>query len=276
VAWIEVHQELQNHPKVLMLRKISGLPLDTTLGRVLQLWLWGLAYASDGDLRKYDPGVVEEACNIPIATLFQVGLIDRRPYLRLHDWWDYAGKFLKIKFKNYPEKWMRIEELYKTKQAIPKNPLRTLTNQPNQPNQPTIWQAETWFDLFWKEYPRKLGKPEALKYFKADIKNEVDFKALLVATKNYKNQIEKNRTEERYILHGSTFCHNQRWKDYLEGPNGTNDSQGTTDFKALARAAREAKKAREDATTGAVSDGVRDTAVVPDGQGRGSTGESNQ
>lgn len=266
MAWIEVHQNLERHPKVLMLRKKSGLPLDTVLGRVLQLWLWGLDYAWDGDLRKYDAGMVEEACNIPLSTLIEVGLVDRRPYLRLHDWWDYAGHYIKTKYKNYPEKWERIKKSYETKLGNPKNTLRRLTNQPNQPNQPTNPGPDILFEDFWKEYPRKIGKPEAQVYFKASIKNEVDFNSLMVAVRNYKADIVKNDTQEKYIKHGSSFLSKERWKDWVN--YGTNNSASSVDLKAEFRAKREAEKARTVASPRALPAVLRDSEDVSDGEGR--------
>ena len=43
---------------------------------------------------------------------------------------------------------------------------------------------------------------------------EAGFETVKRAIENYKEEIRKNRTEERYILHGSTFF-NGRWRDYI-------------------------------------------------------------
>ncbi len=34
--------------------------------------------------------------------------------LKIHDWWQYAGPFLRSKYKKSPEKWQRIRNLYVT------------------------------------------------------------------------------------------------------------------------------------------------------------------
>ena len=75
-----------------------GIDDDTALGRLATLWLWCEDYALDGDLRKFPKEVIESACKIPLKDLIECNFIDVRPYLRIHDWWDYVGNFLKLKY----------------------------------------------------------------------------------------------------------------------------------------------------------------------------------
>ena len=143
MAWIESHQALERHPKILQLRTVLGIPLDECLGRVHRFWWWCLDYALDGDLVKFQPIVIENACGIPLEALKQCGLVDTKPNLRVHDWWQYAGRFISIKYKNYPKKWEEIRDGYikGTPKGTPKGIAKggskglnlNLTNQPNQP-----------------------------------------------------------------------------------------------------------------------------------------------
>lgn len=113
-------------------------------------------YAEDGDLRRVTPARVAAGIGLPpakgadlIAALKSAGFVDRKPHSRVHDWWEYAGPFLRSKYKRSPAKWQRIRTLYVTVtepgQEPPTEPGRTgevtgepnlpnLTNQPNQPN----------------------------------------------------------------------------------------------------------------------------------------------
>jgi RNAse (barnase) inhibitor barstar len=70
------------------------------------------------------------------------------------------------------------------------------------------------FEFLWNSYPRKLGKKESIKHLQANIKTEKDFEDCKNAINNYKQELIKNKTEEKYIKHGSTFFNN--WKDYIE------------------------------------------------------------
>ena len=56
--------------------------------------------------------------------LIRCKFVDRTPYLRVHDWWEYYGRFLQIKYKNRPEKWQEIKNLCFSKIEHPKNLLR--------------------------------------------------------------------------------------------------------------------------------------------------------
>ena len=73
MAWIESHQGLERHPKVLRLASDLGIPLDSALGRLHRFWWWVLEYALDGDLREHDDCVIEGACGISLSTLKKVG-----------------------------------------------------------------------------------------------------------------------------------------------------------------------------------------------------------
>lgn len=69
----------------------------------------------------------------------------------------------------------------------------------------------------------------------------------------YIGQIGEAKAKTKYKSHYHTILNWHR-KDVEEGKiNGTDDSQSPTDFKALARSAREAKRAREETAAGTVS-----------------------
>lgn len=80
------------------------------------LWYWCLDYALDGDLSRKEPKMIEQSCDIPLKLLVKAGFVDSRPYRRIHDWWQNQGNYLKVRFKNQPENWQRIESLYKRRQ----------------------------------------------------------------------------------------------------------------------------------------------------------------
>ena len=69
------------------------------------------------------------------------------------------------------------------------------------------------FDFLWSLYPRKLGKSSVTKATRAEVERNAD--AVRRAIERYKAEIERQHTEERFILSGSTFF-NGRWRDYAE------------------------------------------------------------
>lgn len=68
------------------------------------------------------------------------------------------------------------------------------------------------FEDLWALYPRKLGKSAVHKKAKEDVERNADDVRKAIAA--YCAEIERQHTEERYIMYGSTFF-NGRWRDYL-------------------------------------------------------------
>ena len=73
-------------------------------------------------------------------------------------------------------------------------------------------QQTNTFEQCWAEYPRRIGKKAAFKHYCASVKTKEDAEACLMAVRNYLDELEQNKTEEKFIKHGSTFFNN--WRDY--------------------------------------------------------------
>lgn len=126
MAWIESHQALEKHPKILQLAAAMGWSIDEALGKIHRFWWWCLDYAPTGDLRTFDAlslaygiGLVGEQATRFTPAMLECKLICRqsnsRHHWRVHDWIDYAGTYLRgSKFKRSPEKYQRVVELYST------------------------------------------------------------------------------------------------------------------------------------------------------------------
>jgi hypothetical protein len=156
MAWIESHQELEKHPKVLMLMSLMGWSKDTTIGKLHRFWWWCVSYAEDGDLRKYHVDQIGAAVDLAPgkeSSLFANNMvkakwIDLKPYLRVHDWWHYIGRFLQVKYKLHPEKWEKVRALYTDGSNNPPNnggnnhiPNLTLPNQTKPKKKQPYWAA---------------------------------------------------------------------------------------------------------------------------------------
>lgn len=72
------------------------------------------------------------------------------------------------------------------------------------------------FEEFWIAYPRKIGKSEAYKKYKARLKDGFSPQELLAAAVNYAAVCKRKKTEDEYIKHGKTFLsENTPFIDYL-------------------------------------------------------------
>jgi hypothetical protein len=68
------------------------------------------------------------------------------------------------------------------------------------------------FEKCWSEYPRREGKKEAIRHYKASVKSIDDARKLFVAIQHYKDRTEGQ--EMKFIKQGSSFFNN--WSDYVE------------------------------------------------------------
>lgn len=141
MAWIESHQSLPNHPKLLHLCALTGWEKDLAVGRLHLHWYWCLDYALDGNLTKFNDsqialgmGVAMPDSKRSVAAMVEACWLDRQPYLRVHGWWDYVGRFLRTKWRHSPEKWQGVQKLYDPECSG--HVIDTTTDRPNQPTKP--------------------------------------------------------------------------------------------------------------------------------------------
>ena len=101
MPWIESHTVLLRHRKVIELAKDLRLKPVYVLGHLHALWHAALEQQEDGDLSSWsDDLIAETACYQGSAPEF-VSLLQQHGWLDgklLHDWLDYAGRFLIAKY----------------------------------------------------------------------------------------------------------------------------------------------------------------------------------
>ena len=75
-------------------------------------------------------------------------------------------------------------------------------------------QFENEFETLWKLYPRKMGKANALKsYIKSRKTNKVSYETIENGLYRYIDYLKQQGTEDRFILHGSTWFASEKWLD---------------------------------------------------------------
>ncbi|GAG53826.1 unnamed protein product [marine sediment metagenome] len=72
---------------------------------------------------------------------------------------------------------------------------------------------EKEFDLIWSKYPRKLGKKEAFRHFRASVKTEDDVAAIHAALNCFMQQMETEGRAPDKIPYGSKWFNN--WPDWI-------------------------------------------------------------
>ena len=80
------------------------------------------------------------------------------------------------------------------------------------------------FDQLWATVPKLVGKKEAWRHFKADMKTDGDWTAIQKALANYKQYLITNQTERQFIMNGATWLNNWRdWENYQEPTVGVSN-----------------------------------------------------
>lgn len=74
------------------------------------------------------------------------------------------------------------------------------------------------FDVLWKRYPKKCGKQNAQKDYIKARKSGVDYDTISKGLDNYLEYIRVNKTEEKFIKHGSSWFHQHGWDDDYSTP----------------------------------------------------------
>lgn len=74
-------------------------------------------------------------------------------------------------------------------------------------------QLEEQFEIIWKKYPKKSGKPLALKSFLKAMKAGVEIALISKKLDEYNQQIKLRGTEKQWIKNGSTWFNQQGWLD---------------------------------------------------------------
>lgn len=87
------------------------------------------------------------------------------------------------------------------------------------PNRLTDRMLEDEFDALWLLYPRKSGKKDALRHYKAARKSGVAYDTIEDGIRRYVRHIEAEHTDEQYIAMGSTWFCGHRWEDTYARPS---------------------------------------------------------
>lgn len=284
MAWIESHQAIERHPKTLHLAAGMGWDLDTTIGKLHRFWWWVMEYAEDGNLSKFDDsvlagaaGVIGEDDSTFVDCMVQAGFLDIGAHLRVHDWWQYFGRFLQVKYKSKPEKWRAIQHYYSEESGFYNPPNNSCNNhipnltKPNltKPTKPTSSAAAkkasppldvALFDEFWSIWPKKVAKRDAEKAWKKLAPDAALFEAIKAGIRLWSNNWAWQKDGGQFIPNPATFLNGRRWEDEppmatVKAPNGHPQDRDIEDIRvaALEERSRRIIEDARNARVGAIS-----------------------
>ena len=144
-------------------------------------------------------------------------------------------------FNRDSEKWEQIKERRKESgrkgglakasncHDSPKYKEKPLFAKPKKENPP---KPVSQFDEFYKAYPKKVAKPNALKAYEKALKLTTHDK-IMEGVEKYKKQIQLNKTEPQFIAMPATWLNGGRWDDdYTEKQNLTINQKWASIYEA--------------------------------------------
>ena len=232
MAWISVHEQVIGG-KLRNLAKEICCSQNEALGILIRLWLWGI---NNADKEGWIIGAKKE----DVAEILTVGLdkrlssykvvealvntnwIDMENGLYIHDWEEWQEQWYKAIEVRQKDAARKREERKRKRTATPQENYQTQPVSEEEMEQllqklgPIIPHEEEQkklqnidypegFNQFWDAYPRKVGKGDAYKKYKARINSGWKPEELTEAAKNYANKVVRERTEKQYIKHPKTF-----------------------------------------------------------------------
>lgn len=249
MAWISVEQTLIGK-KLRVLAKDIGCSQNEAIGILINLWLWGIDNASmDGLMDGADVEDIALAIKPCMSEAFESEEVVRKLIandwidcndgeLFIHDWEEYRSYYNKYvsEKKNHSK---RQREYVARKRAAekavtePKEQKPKTAESKEKKEKKSPYSAS--FEELWSKYPRKKDKGNAYKKYRARLNDGWSEKELLTAVEGYVAECKKNRTDEKYIKHASTFFSEATpFVDYLkkdEKPEETEIAVGDNPFR---------------------------------------------
>ena len=256
-GWIESHLDVGRNRKILALARQLGISVPQTVGHLHLFWHTVLEQQEDGDVSKWTPEAVAEAAQFHNsdekffynALLAQHLLDELDGHVVVHDWFDYAGRYLEAKYRRgNPKLLKKIRRVHHAGQlpgncraiagpysraiagpysrAIaalpsgpsgPSGPIKDSEIPPLPPQGGVVGGAQLLeeFAAWWKSYPRKLGKHGAERRW-GILRRTRSVEELTAARDKFLAAMSREKRPLDKLPYGSTFLTSQI-EDWLDG-----------------------------------------------------------
>ena len=252
LAWISVEQTLIGK-KLRVLAKDVGCSQNESIGILITLWLWGMDNASmDGLMDGADISDIALAIKPCLSDaldpeevvrkLIDNGWIDcNEEELFIHDWEEYRyyyNKYVseKKRHSKRQREYVARKRAAEKAESAPKEQKEQKQDKRAPEEKPVKKSPYSLsFEELWSIYPRKKDKGNAYKKYKARLNDGWSENELLAAVTGYAMECKRNRTDEKYIKHASTFfSETTPFVDYLkkkEEPEKPVRTEGVNPFR---------------------------------------------
>lgn len=238
MAWIESHTSLDKHHKVIRLRLAMRWSKNETIGFLHRFWWTVLEVSPSGDITALSsPEVMAEMLDMPIEAVSKalkvmedpdpkLSFLERKNgRLLVHDWLDYAGRYLsESRFKRNPEKMDEIRHVHGQSTDSPR-----IVHDTNQPTKPKNKKVADQLNDVGPEYRMPPADPPNIKATRDTLKRFV---------KPTVEEIAAYCAERQNGINPKRFFDSNEAKGWVVGKNQT----PMKDWKATIRTWEENRK----------------------------------
>lgn len=199
--WIRLYRDLLDDPE------FEALPGDL-VKTLIKLWLAVSDFSVDGEL----PAIDRLALRMHVASDMLARQIEQ-----LKHWVEYDASYLLATRKQLAIPEGEQREISESDQRES----RSDTEREQRNNARTrATKTNDDFELFWKSYPKKIGKKDALKAFQKARKSGLpEIEVVVASIEKQRKSDQWRRDNGQYIPNPSTWLNQGRWDDELrEGP----------------------------------------------------------
>lgn len=252
MAWISVHEDIIGG-KLRELSKSLGCSQNESIGILIRLWLWCINNADkDGRIIGANEDDLAEILNIGkskdieaddiVKSLIECNWLESvDDTLYIHDWEEWQEPLYTFKERRERDRIRKKNERAAARVSAKVESAPELTAEQKEPEQQTpkpekpkrgkLDYSEN-FEAFWNTYPRKEGKGEAYKKYKARLNDGYTEQELIMAAENYARRCATERTEIKYIKHAKTFLSDSTpFLDYL--PKARDTAQAPAQYNGI-------------------------------------------
>jgi hypothetical protein len=216
VDWIKMRVDLQSHPKVVRILSATKSDKFRVIGGLHAVWSVFDAHCEDGVLNGYTPETLDHIIGWDgfSSALVTVGwLVENTGVsLAMPEFSEHNGQSAKRRAedqkrkrdsRNNPEPVRKVSAKEVDKKQTREEKRREDIDTP----------SNDGFELVYQEYPKKVGKPAALKAFRAQKVTPEEVALILRDIANKKNSVEWKKDGGQYIPYPATYINQRRWLD---------------------------------------------------------------
>jgi hypothetical protein len=239
---IQVETALRSHPKFRRLCRLAGLSERDAIGALTSLWLNVREVCPDGKMPGWEAADLDDAADTPGISehLISVGFVDHYDTgMECHDWPDHSGRQCRDAERKAQE---RLEKSKDSPRSVHASRARagregkgregtgmegngkettfvtadaatverSTSQEDSKPNPRREWDDA--LDLLWEDFPRKVGKPAALRAWRAIRPHgQETFDAIDSGLRRWLDYWKGKDRES--ICHPATWLNQRRWEN---------------------------------------------------------------